>query len=196
MRTGEHMYHVKDDKRSLLSAELIYNGLMECLKTKPLDQVTITEIVEAAGVSRATFYRCFDSPVDVLHMKCDACFEKVINGLLREYEKGPQGRDDLMVYFFRFWMDHSDLLDALIDAKRLDIIYECQRRHFDKLADTFFPQMDTESEEYVYFIALRTGILTSMLMAWGKTGRKKKPEELIPLITGYMEDVLQRDVFL
>ena len=190
------MYHVIKDKRSLVSSEMIYLGLMECLKTKPLSELTITEISDRAGVGRTTFYRNFDSPIDVLHMKCDACFEEVTDGLLREYGRGVQSSDGLMVYFFRYWMDRSDLLSALIDANRLDIIYGCQRRHFDRIAATFFPQLDTGSDEYVYFTSLRSGILTGIMMAWGQTDRKKSPEEVVSLINKYLEDVLKSNVRL
>ena len=190
------MYHVKDDKRAQISAEMIYTGLMKCLKKKPLSELTVIEIVKSARVGRATFYRNFDSPIDVLHMKCDACFQEVLSGFLHEYEKGLQGRNDLLVYFFRYWMDHSDLLDALTNAKRTDIIYDCHLRHSNMITAVFFPQMDMQSEEYIYFISVRTGILTSILMAWGKTGRKKTPEELIPLMTGYLEETMKSDILL
>ena len=190
------MYHVKDDKRSRISAEMIYTGLMACLKKKPLAELTVKEIVESAGVGRATFYRNFDSPIDVLHMKCDTCFEEVLRGFLREYEEGLRGRNDMLVYFFQYWMDHSELLEALSDANRTDIISDCHLKHSGLITAAFFPQMDLESEEYVYFISVRTGILTSILTAWIKTGKHKTPEELIALMTGYLEEAAKSDILL
>ena len=190
------MYHVKDDKRARISAEMIYAGLMACLKEKPLSELTVREIAERAGVGRATFYRNFDSPIDVLHLKCDACFEEVLSGFLREYEAGLSGRNDLLVYFFRYWMDHSELLEALANANRTDIVYDCHLRHSDQITAAFFPQVDTTSEDYVYFISVRTGIMTSILLAWIKTGRNKSPEELVELMTGYLEEAMRGDVLL
>ena len=185
------MYHVKEDKRSRVSAEMIYTGLMDCLKEKPLNELTVREIADRAGVGRATFYRNFDSPVDVLHRQCDRCFEEVLTGFLSEYRQGLQGHNDFLVYFFRYWMDRSALLEALAAANRTDIISECHLRHSDLITSEFAPEMDVRSEDYVYFISVRTGIMTSVLTAWVRTGRKKTPEELVSLMTGYLEDAVK-----
>ena len=190
------MYHVKDDKRAYVSAEMIYTGLMKCLKNRKLEEITVKEIVDQAGVGRATFYRSFDSPIDVLHMKCDECFKEVLTGFLQEYEAGLQGRNDMLIYFFRYWMEHSDLLQALYDANRTDIISDCHLRNSNLITPVFYPQMNMESEEYVYFISVRTGILTSVLTAWVRTGRHRTPEELIALMTGYLEDAMKNDILL
>ena len=190
------MYHVKDDKRARISAEMIYAGLMACLREKPLSELTVRVVAERAGVGRATFYRNFDSLIDVLHMRCDACFEEVLTGFLKEYEAGLQGRNDMLVYFFSYWMDHSELLEALYDANRTDIVYDCHLRHSDLITAAFFPQVDMASEEYVYFLSVRTGIMTSILTAWVKTGRHKSPEELVTLMTGYLEEAVRGDVLL
>lgn len=52
----------KNDKRSTASARELVRGLMECLKEKPMNAITVSDIHRATGVSRATFYRLFDTP--------------------------------------------------------------------------------------------------------------------------------------
>ena len=54
------MYHISKDKRALQSSELIYNGLLECIRKKPFDQITVSDLQKASGVARSTFYRAFD----------------------------------------------------------------------------------------------------------------------------------------
>ena len=72
------MYHISKDKRALQSSELIYNGLLECIKKKPFDQISVSDLQKASGVARSTFYRAFDNISDVLYWKCDTCFYEVI----------------------------------------------------------------------------------------------------------------------
>jgi AcrR family transcriptional regulator len=55
------MYHISNNRRAEKSAELIYQGLLTCLKHKNFDQVTITDLQKASGVARTTFYRAFDN---------------------------------------------------------------------------------------------------------------------------------------
>ena len=61
------MYHISKDKRALQSSELIYNGLLECIKKKPFDQISVSDLQKASGVARSTFYRAFDHS-DILEL--------------------------------------------------------------------------------------------------------------------------------
>ncbi|GEM_PF-5850719 len=72
------MYHISKDKRAARSAALIYDGLLECMKKKPFDAVTISDLQKASGVARTTFYRAFDNLSDVLYWKCDTCFSEAL----------------------------------------------------------------------------------------------------------------------
>lgn len=65
------MYHIKSDRRSQATAAEIVRGMQECLKTTPLKSITVMDIHRVTGISRATFYRLFDTPEDVLIYQLD-----------------------------------------------------------------------------------------------------------------------------
>ena len=46
------MYHISNDKRAVQSADLIYNGLLQCLEKKSFDQITVTDVQKAVGLGR------------------------------------------------------------------------------------------------------------------------------------------------
>ena len=48
------MYHIKQDKRAKASVELICVGLAECLREKPYDKISISDVQRASTVSRST----------------------------------------------------------------------------------------------------------------------------------------------
>ena len=60
------MYHIKKDKRCQQSAQMIIEGLNQCLAEKEFAKITVSDIQRKTGVSRATFYRLFDDTSDVL----------------------------------------------------------------------------------------------------------------------------------
>ena len=190
------MYHVSDDKRAKISAEMIYSGLIECLKEKSIDELTVTEIAQRAGVGRATFYRNFDSPIDVLHMKCNACFEEVIGGYIDSYEKGGNTRGSLLLYYFEYWIRHSELLEALSVVNRMDIFSECHFKHSGKITSLLRPGTNITSEEYIYFMSLRTGITIGILSAWIKTGKQKSADELVALLVKMLDESMADEVLL
>ena len=78
------MYHIKSDKRSQASAVQIVRGLQECLKNTPLKAVTVSDIHRITGISRATFYRLFDTPEDVLVYQLDQMTENGFIGTVTE----------------------------------------------------------------------------------------------------------------
>lgn len=46
------MYHISNDKRAQKSAQLIGNGMLNCLEHKEFGEITIAEIQRASTVSR------------------------------------------------------------------------------------------------------------------------------------------------
>lgn len=102
------MYHISNDKRAIQSSELIYNGLLECIKKKAFDQITISDLQKTSGVARSTFYRAFDNISDVLYWKGDTCFYEVLGNY---HPQLFQGEID-----FRYTYLHHELGTVLFHA--------------------------------------------------------------------------------
>ena len=94
-----------DNKKSLDSQKKIYKGLRRILLTKPLSEITITDISKECNISRSTFYRNFDNISDIL---------KVIFGFYYDhYLNTRAGEENQLLYFLDFWYYHKDLVYIL-----------------------------------------------------------------------------------
>ena len=173
------MYHISKDKRSKESAELIYRSLLECIQNKPYDLITISDLQKVSGVARTTFYRSFDMISDVLYWKCDSCFYEVLGNYRPSVFKGEL---ELARHYFQYWMQHSDILELLIQINRQDIIYSCHMKNADILQNRFGKLPGMVMKHGNYFMAIRTGFTISVLTAWLKDGRKETPEEIVEII--------------
>lgn len=173
------MYHISNDKRSARSADLIYNGLLDCIKKKPFDLITISDLQKVSGVARTTFYRSFDNLSDVLYWKCDACFYEVLGKYKPQIFKGEK---ELARHYFEYWMKHSDILELLIQINRQDIIYACHMKNADILQKRFGAVPGLLIRHSNYFMAIRTGFTISVLTAWLKGGRKETSDEIVNII--------------
>lgn len=173
------MYHVSNNKRSAQSANLIYSGLLLCLKKKSFDQITVTDVQKASGVARTTIYRCFDNLSDILYWRCDLAFLEALHAI--EPTNTPNELE-LMRGYFAYWMEHSDILKLLIDINRQDIIYACHMENADLLEQSYgtLPGMDETNARY--FMAVRTGVTISILKAWLDGGRKESAEKLVQIL--------------
>ena len=45
---------------------MFHHALLDILQEKPIDQISVKELVEAAELNRSTFYLHYSSPLDVL----------------------------------------------------------------------------------------------------------------------------------
>ncbi len=56
----------KTNQRVALTRRLLKENLIEILKKKTIQQVSVTELCAAAGINRSTFYAHYSIPMDVL----------------------------------------------------------------------------------------------------------------------------------
>ncbi len=173
------MYHIKNDKRSVQSAHLIYEGLLKCLERKPFELVTVTDVQRASGVARTTIYRAFDNLSDILLWRCDLAFREA---LLESKPKNAPTEWELMRGYFAYWTEHGEILKLLVDINRQDIIYACHTKNARALEQSYgrLPGMDERNARY--FMAIRTGMTVSILKAWLDGGGAESVDELLDIL--------------
>ncbi len=176
---GKIMFHISNDKRSKKSAEIIYDGLCQCLIGKSFEQITVTDVQKASGVARTTIYRCFDNLSDILYWRCDLCFREALQSVNSEDVKKEWL---LMQGYFDYWTGHSDILKLLIDINRQDIIYACHMKNAQILEKAYGTLPQIEELNPRYFMAIRTGVTISVLKEWLEGGQAETSKELVTIL--------------
>lgn len=171
------MYRIKDDRRILSSADKICNGLKECLKDRELSNISISEVTEKSGISRATFYRLFDTPVDVMAMICDNLASKAAEGLESVESKNMES---LLSFMIEFLMNHSDTLECLLRSGRTDLLYSSFKKPFDTITKNHIQRGFTETEA-IYARESIAAVLCSILFVWISNGKRESLDELLSL---------------
>ncbi|ARN89124.1 TetR/AcrR family transcriptional regulator [Levilactobacillus brevis] len=164
------MYHIKDDKRSQRSAQLIVAGTMTCLAHKSLNDLTITDIVTRSMVGRATFYRLFDSVIDVLALACDQLFTKLGN-------REATDPESWLLANLQEFMNHDLLLETLVENHQLQLLYDAQHRQLAKL-DFLKRHMAVSDDQADFFLADLTYLLVGTLATWINHQKRESAEEL------------------
>ncbi|MGN0709747.1 MAG: TetR/AcrR family transcriptional regulator [Anaerovoracaceae bacterium] len=192
------MYHLKDDIRAERSAQMLYDALMEVIKTKPFRKVTVSDLSQVSTVSRATFYRNFDEIVDILYWQCDRLFHEVLTDFT-ESDPDLSQEDVLLEYVLSFWMEpgRMKLLEILMDSGRIDIIYNGFVNNAPILMD-FLKEKNVpmSTDNYEYFISVRAGFFVGIIRAWIMTGKKQTPEELSGIIRRQHDDVVKSGLLI
>ncbi len=153
---------------------------MDCLRTKPFDDISISDLNKKSFVSRSTFYRLFDTTVDLLMYTCEKMFEDIIQGINEKEFDNPM---DLMEFFNKEIMSRDALLDSLVKNHRLDILYNTHTKFADSLLPHFkeYDKQLTKKEESCILHILAASAC-AYIGFWVENGRKETPKELSALV--------------
>ncbi len=190
------MYHIKPDKRSQKSAALICDALFACLKEKPFQEITITDIQRTSFVSRATFYRHFDELADVLSYYCHQRFREAFSAYDPPEADEGEALYHFSQYLLTYWLDHSDILELLLSLNRIDIIYDCHLHYFELLLEKQAPGLTFSPEAYAYLTGIRSGIMVGVLLAWLRGGKKQSAEEVFAILRAQFEFLRTSETFI
>lgn len=134
-------------------------------------RLTVTELINEAGVARASFYRNFKSVEELI--------DYGIQRMAQRYHEGlPDSGEDfhsraVMRYKFQFYKEYAGLVLAFHHAKLsttlLDVITDCE---IDACGD--MPANSISRYELYFF----SGAFYNMLLCWLENGAKETPEAM------------------
>lgn len=187
------MYHIKNDKRSIQTSKFIYNALSSLLEEKKYEDIKITEIIERSQVSRATFYRNYDSLDDILRYELDQKFIKLSEYLYANYKLNKNTNKvhplSLLKPFLRFWYLDSLILEQLLVTNKKEIIIDNILRTTKNLLE----KSNIEYKEnifYDYMLNIRSNIIFSVLETWVLNDKNLSPDELYKLTIDHLNESL------
>lgn len=177
------MYHIKKDKRVQTSAVLIGSALIELLKEKEFNQITITDIQRVSTVGRATFYRLFDNTVDVLDYLTDRTTEKI---LARHRQLRMGSAKEVVKFYIQEWMQNEVLLQAIFDSGHVDVMYRSLQKLASEGGRYFFPGLELSQKQMDYIVSLASNAMVGGLSAWILHGKSETAED----VYGYLENAV------
>ncbi|SHK74950.1 transcriptional regulator, TetR family [Hespellia stercorisuis DSM 15480] len=67
---------------SNITKKQLEEALKQCLLQKPFDKITISDLTEACGISRMTFYYHFKDIYDLVEYSCEEDGKKALQNLI------------------------------------------------------------------------------------------------------------------
>ncbi len=193
--------HNGGDRRSRRTAIALQQGLVELLLQKPLRDITISEVTDAADVSRTTFYLHYKNIEDLFHKMEQGIFlqfEEIIHRSMADeknllhVEFDDKGRASMpaLEEVFHFISDNPGLSVVLLnnpDSTFLDRIWTTGHDAFIERLTSLQPTMNVKEIEY-YYILVISGI-RGVIEHWISTDMR----ESIPQVVGIATDFLLRN---
>lgn len=185
------MYHIKSDKRSQRSARLICNGLHKCIQNKPFPKITISDIVRAASIGRATFYRLFQTKEDVLLYECDGICEDC----LKECSQNTPTRT-ILERFMALCLQHGSLFKTIINNHKTHILYISLNKHLRLFERRFQISRKVNPLTVEFLMTYLTYLVICLLVCWIKDGEKDNVQQIFAraeLIVNEINESVKKD---
>ena len=155
----------KKQETNLFVKECITEALLLLMKNKSLFEISVTEIVERAGVARVSFYRNFGSKEDVI--------KKHLGFLICEWGKDFEEKGD-PAYFseslLKHFYEHREFYLLLYKHDLSAMIYENLRDACD------MKSAKTNLERYTK--SMFAGAIFGWLDEWARQGMPETPDEI------------------
>lgn len=163
----------RNEKVSTFLKDCLADALIEKMKEKPFDKITVDEIVETAGVGRATYFRHFSSKQELLTYKVIRHWET--NTEKRKMKERRKFDINNAVDFFEINYLIKDILDIIyasgLQSALLDAFYKIMVSDHN---ESSFAQYHERFYSYGLFGALDE---------WIRNGYKESPQEMAEILT-------------
>ncbi len=182
----------KEYKSSAATRRAISEALKALMLQKPLDKITIGEIMDACGMRRQHFYYYF---TDIYHLLRWTFEEEALQ--LRREQSGDLPWQEGLLQLFHYIADHRAICLCALDSlgrEYLKQLFETDisgivRRTVDRLAwENGFPENAAMEDTAVRFLTLA---LAGVMESWLRGELTQTPEELIGIFSTIFQDYIR-----
>ena len=177
--TGE-----QGDRRVRRTKAMLRAALTELLKTKPVNEISVTELTRKADVNRGTFYGHYKDIFDMVEQLENEMFQE-FSALLQAYPADAlkHGLRPILRDVFEFLRRYEDISAALLSRER-------DTRFLEQLKGMVAERVSLEwgrlyrfdnPREQAFCLSFLVGGVVGIIQSWLEGERKETHEELAAL---------------
>ena len=172
----------RENQRVVLTKRLLKEGLLRLLQEKGLEQINVSELCRVAGINRATFYKHYSIPQDVLR--------EIQQDVVREIkQKAPRERTtetartylkDICEYLYAKRPLICILLKSNTDEELVAMFSEANRRYWGQYQQRQDFEMDEEGIQLMVTFFSSGGYY--LIRRWLLEDVRKTPAEVADMV--------------
>lgn len=175
--TSNNQRHLSNNEANRITRESICTALLELLKTKEFKEISVSELVRRAGVSRQSFYRNYKTKEDIVLE-----LERTIGTVLIEKMKDPIYIKNPKKWFIDFFTVVKENTAVVTMLQKADLFITI----FAKIPSYIESQLNTCSPELHYCIVGSMGAVHAIARDWFERGMKESEAEMAELCMYYV----------
>lgn len=190
---------MKENQRVAVTKRMLKEGLLRLLEKKPLEKIRINELCQESGINRATFYRHYETPRDVLgELELDIAGE-LLAGISKQQPQTMQEAQKIMEALCTHIYDHAEIFKVLFrcnsdeDMRRKLMVFYGQLLEL-REDEQQFANMDKET--VMMIIAMLGGGCYCLLRYWIIYEVTKTPKEIAAILCNVIRWPMPGDFML
>jgi len=172
----------KLDRRVQYTRMILRQSLLELMKERSINKITVTDICELAEVNRGTFYAHYSDPYDLLHQIEKELYSDIIQSLERSLKS--DSIQVLLQEIFQSIEKNGDLCKILFsEYGDKEFIRELLCIVHDKCMDEWqqvAKHVDRSQLEWLYTFTANGSV--GIIQAWVQGGMKESPTDIAQFI--------------
>lgn len=178
---------MKDDQRIALTKRLLREGLLRLLSKTDLNKISVTQLCIESGINRATFYRHYEEPRDILNDIKFEIFQEVAAFAEKAASKGDTRK--WLELACRYFYEHSDILKILFRYRTDDDFVLFLNERFNEqypnlINKGYFTDVDDDTMRLGTFYY--AGGIYYILRQWITEPINKTPQEVAVLMYHFL----------
>lgn len=173
------------DKRVMKTKRAIHSAMTRLLSVKPIEEITVTELSNAAEINRKTFYSYYNSVYMVAEEMEDEIVERFEDTLrIIDFETLLQDPQTTFNTLARIIASDLDFYETILtNRNQVFFLQKIITSLKERIMALYFDRNSKDFELQEYMLEYIISGLVSVYQKWFKSGRKTDMEELSKYIS-------------
>ncbi len=172
----------KTDRRVQYTKAALKQSLLELMRSRPIDKITVKQLCETADINRGTFYAHYNDPYDLLRQIEDELFDEILGAV--ETSLTSEAITQLLTEIFETIVENSELCGVLFSqfgdkAFLRRIMFIAHDKSIDEWR-RFLPSAEPKQLEMLY-VFFANGCV-AIIEDWVQRGMEESPTQLVTFI--------------
>lgn len=184
----------KNESKYFSTAEKMDSALMEILKTKSFEYITVSEICKKAGVNRSTFYLHYENTHDLLEETIRNMTDNFISYFVPDgkilpinFEENQKEKlvfisEEYLMPYLLYFKENRKIFLTVFENGKLFGFEEIYEKLFDNIFNPILDVFKYPENERKYVMAFYLNGINSIIMEWIKEDCVKPEKEVVKII--------------
>lgn len=174
------------DRRVIRTKKEILNALTKLLEQKSIEEITVREITDLAGINRGTFYLHYVDKYDLLEKSVNTLILQLrdigvsVMKPIEEYDTPDEKKEDVvssLTFVFEYVKDNGRFIRSLLSENST---YSFHHKFNEILKDTFIEQLKVAEPRVppLYLAAAMSYAFQGLINTWLRNDMKETPREM------------------